>query len=65
MTNGDECEAVGAMRISTRSNPVPVPLCPPQIEHDLTRDRTRATAAEGMYLLIIIRAYLVTLQVDG
>ena len=23
--------------------PVPVPLCPPQIPHGLTRDRTRAT----------------------
>jgi hypothetical protein len=26
---------------STREKPVPVPLCPPQIPHGLTRDRTR------------------------
>jgi hypothetical protein len=43
----DECGAVGEMRIgrgngSTRRKPAPVPLCPPQIPHDLTRDRTRA-----------------------
>jgi hypothetical protein len=25
--------------------PGPVPLCPPQIPHGLTRDRTRASAA--------------------
>jgi hypothetical protein len=29
-----ECGAVGGL--STRRNPVPVPLCPPQIPHDLT-----------------------------
>jgi hypothetical protein len=27
-----------------REKPVPVPLCPPQIPHRLTRDRTRASA---------------------
>jgi hypothetical protein len=27
--------------------PVPVPLCPPQIPHGLTRDRTRASAVGG------------------
>jgi hypothetical protein len=36
----DECAAVGGMRIgrgnqSTRRKPAPVPLCPPQIPHDL------------------------------
>jgi hypothetical protein len=38
--------AVGGMNDrgngSTRRKPVPVPLCPAQITHDLTRDRTRA-----------------------
>jgi hypothetical protein len=46
----DECGAVSRMRIgrgirSTRRKPVPVPLCPPQIPHDLTWDSTRASAA--------------------
>jgi hypothetical protein len=30
--------------------PVPVPLCPPQISHGLTRDRTRASAVRGRRL---------------
>jgi hypothetical protein len=43
----DDYGAVGGMRIgrgsrSTRRKPAPVPLCPPQIPHDLTWDRTRA-----------------------
>jgi hypothetical protein len=47
LIDDDECGAVGGMRIGreTRSNwrtPAPVPLCPPQIPHDLTWDRTRA-----------------------
>jgi hypothetical protein len=47
----DDYGAVGGMRIgrgnrSTRRKPAPVPLCPPQIPHDLTWDRTR-TAAVG------------------
>jgi hypothetical protein len=45
----DECGAVGRMRIvrgnrSTRRKPAPVPLCPPQIPHDLTWVLTRAAA---------------------
>jgi hypothetical protein len=36
----DECGAVGGMigkeNPSTRIKPAPVPLCPPQIPHDLT-----------------------------
>jgi hypothetical protein len=41
--------AVGGIRIgrgnqSTRRKPAAVPLCPPQIPHDLTWDRTRAAA---------------------
>jgi hypothetical protein len=46
---GDECGVVGGMIIgrgkgSTRRKPAPVPLCPPQILHDLTWDRSRAAA---------------------
>jgi hypothetical protein len=45
----DDDGAIGAMRIgrgnrNTRRKPAPVPLCPPQIPHDLTRARTRAAA---------------------
>jgi hypothetical protein len=44
-----ECEAVGGMRtgrgnLYTRRKPAPVPLCPPEIPHDLTWARTRAAA---------------------
>jgi hypothetical protein len=44
-----DCGAIGGMKIgrgnrSTRRNPVPASLCPPQIPLDQTRDRTRATA---------------------
>jgi hypothetical protein len=47
--NDDDCGATGGMRIgrgnrSTRRKPAPVPLCPPQISHDLIRARTRAAA---------------------
>jgi hypothetical protein len=47
----DECGAVGGMRIgrgnrSTRIKPAPVPLCPPQIPHDLPLAQTR-TAVMG------------------
>jgi hypothetical protein len=45
----DECGAVGGIRIgrgnrSTRIKPAPVPLCPPQIPHDLTCARSRVAA---------------------
>jgi hypothetical protein len=48
MIDGD-CEGIGGMRIcrgnrSTRRKPAPVPLCSPQMPHDLTRARTWATA---------------------
>jgi hypothetical protein len=40
MMDDDDCGAIGGMigrgNQSTRRNPVPVPLCPPQIPHDLT-----------------------------
>jgi hypothetical protein len=49
MLDDDDYGAVGGMRIgrgnrSTRRKPAPVPLCPPQIPHNLTWDRTRAAA---------------------
>jgi hypothetical protein len=45
----DECGAVGGLRIgggnrNTQKEPAPVPLCPPQIPHDLTWAWTRAVA---------------------
>jgi hypothetical protein len=45
----DDCRAIGGMRISrgirfTRRKPAPMPLCPPQIPHDLTWARIRAAA---------------------
>jgi hypothetical protein len=43
---GDECKAVGGMagrrNRSTRRKTITVPLCPPQIQHDLTWSRIRA-----------------------
>jgi hypothetical protein len=33
-----------------RKKPVPVPFCPPQIPHGLTRGRTRASAVRGRRL---------------
>jgi hypothetical protein len=42
----DECGAVGGMRIgrgnrSTRTKPAPVPICRPEIEHDLASNAGR------------------------
>jgi hypothetical protein len=36
--------------------PAPVPLCPPQITHVLTRDRTRASAVRGRRLTAWVMA---------
>jgi hypothetical protein len=49
MIDDDECGAVGGIRIdrrnrSIRRKPAPVPLCQPQIPHDLIWPRTRAAA---------------------
>jgi hypothetical protein len=46
MIDDGDCGAISEMKIgkgnrSTRRKPAPVPLCPPQIPHDLTRARTR------------------------
>jgi hypothetical protein len=48
MGEGD-CGAIGGMKIgrgnrSTRKKRAPVPLCPPQIPLDQTRNQTRAAA---------------------
>jgi hypothetical protein len=53
----DECGAVGVMRIirgrrSTRRKPAPVPLCPPQIPHDLARARTQAAEVGSRRLTV-------------
>jgi hypothetical protein len=55
MIDDDDYGAVGGMRIgrgnrSTRRKPDPVPLCPPQIPHDLTWDGTRAGAVGSQRL---------------
>jgi hypothetical protein len=41
---------------STREKPVTLPLCPPQILHGLTRDRTRASAVPAPWhdLLLLL-----------
>jgi hypothetical protein len=41
---------IGKGNQSTRRSPAPVPLCPPQIPHDLTWDRTRAAAVGSQRL---------------
>jgi hypothetical protein len=55
MIDDDDYGAVGGMRIdrgnrSTRRKPAPVPLCTPQIPHDLTWDWTRAAAVGSQRL---------------
>jgi hypothetical protein len=55
MIDDDDYGAVGGMRIgggnrSTQRKPAPVPLCPPQIPHHLTWDRTRAAAVGSQRL---------------
>jgi hypothetical protein len=55
MIDDDDCRAVDGVRISrgdrsTRRKPAPVPLCPPQIPHDLIRARTLAAAVRSRRL---------------
>jgi hypothetical protein len=55
MIDDDDYGAVGEMRIgrgnrSTQRKPAPVLICPPQIPHDLTWDRTRAAAVGSQRL---------------
>jgi hypothetical protein len=57
MIDDDDRGAIGAMRIgrgnrSTRKTQAPVSLRPPQIPHDLTRARTRATAVGNRRLTV-------------
>jgi hypothetical protein len=39
--------------------PVPAPLCPPQIPHELTRDRTRSSVLLLLLLLLVVVVQLV------
>jgi hypothetical protein len=53
----DDCGAISGMRIgrenrTTRRKTAPVPLCPPQIPHDLTRARTRVVAVGSRRLTV-------------
>jgi hypothetical protein len=41
---------IGRANRSTRRKPAPVPLCPPQMAHDLTWARTWATAVGSQRL---------------
>jgi hypothetical protein len=55
MIGEGDCGASGGMKIgrgnrSTRRKSAPVPLCPPQIPLDQTRDRTRAAAVGSQQL---------------
>jgi hypothetical protein len=64
MMNDDESGAVGGMidgeNRSTRQKPASVPLCPPQIPHDLTRDRYRIAAVGSQQLIALATARLKT-----
>jgi hypothetical protein len=49
------CGAVGGMRIgrgnrNTKRKPAPVPICQPQISHDLTWDRTQAASVVSRWI---------------
>jgi hypothetical protein len=55
MIDDGDCGAIGGMKIgrgnrSTGRKHAPVPLCPPQIPHDLTQARTRAAAVGSQRL---------------
>jgi hypothetical protein len=55
MIDEGDCGAIGGIKIgrgnrSTRRKPAPTPLCPTQIPHDQTRDRTRAAAVGNQRL---------------
>jgi hypothetical protein len=41
---------IGRWNWSTRRKPAPVPLCPPQIPHDLTWEKTQATTMRTRWL---------------
>jgi hypothetical protein len=55
MIDDGDCGAIGGLKIgsanqSTWKNPTPVPLCPPQIPHDLTQVRTWAATVGSQQL---------------
>jgi hypothetical protein len=55
MIDDGDCVAIVGMKIgrgnrSTRGKPAPVPLCRPQIPHDLSRAQTRAASVESQQL---------------
>jgi hypothetical protein len=55
MKDDGDCAAIGGKRVgrgnrSTRRKPAPVPLCPLQIPHNLTRTRTRGAAVGSQRL---------------
>jgi hypothetical protein len=57
MIHEGDCRAIGGLKIgrgnrSTRREPAPAPLFPPQIQHDQTRARTRAAAVGSYYSLL-------------
>jgi hypothetical protein len=60
MIDDGHCGAVGGMKFgrgnrSTLRKPAAVPLCPPQIPHDLTRARIRAAAVGSQRLTAVAR----------
>jgi hypothetical protein len=61
MVGDNDFGAIGGIRIgrggqSTRRKPAPVPLCPPQIPHHLTRARNRAAAVGSRLLTALAMA---------
>jgi hypothetical protein len=60
MIDDGDCGAICGMKIgrgnrSTRRKPAPLPLCPPQSPHELTRARTRAAAVGNQRLTAKLR----------
>jgi hypothetical protein len=56
MIHDGDCGEIDGIKIggenrSTRRKPAPMPLCRPQIQHDLTWDRTRAAAVGSRPLI--------------
>jgi hypothetical protein len=59
--------AVGGTRIgrrnrNTRRKLAPVPLCPPQIAHDLTLGRTQATAVGSRRIGVIMLISIILIK---
>jgi hypothetical protein len=67
-TIDDECGTVGGIRIgrgnrSSRRKPAPMPLCPPQIPHNMTWARTRAAVLGSRGLAVAyISSYMIELD---